>query len=233
VTEERGYRSGARAVVPLAIAVGAFGVSFGVLAPAGGFDGAQAVVMSVTTFAGSAQFAAVSVLSDRGTAAAAIAAALLLNARYLPIGVTVAPSLTGGFWSRLLHAHLTVDESWAIAAEGEGRFNPRVLLAAGAVIWLAWVVGTGLGVVFGNLVGDPNDLGFDAAFPALFLTLLVPQLRGVDLRRPLAARSRPLLAAAGGAVISLALTPLVPAGVPIVAAVAACAVGLLPDEGRG
>jgi branched chain amino acid efflux pump len=232
VTEERGYASGARAVVPLAIAVGAFGVSFGVLARAGGFDGAEAVVMSVTTFAGSAQFAAISVLSDRGTAAAAITAALLLNARYVPIGITVAPWLTGGFWSRLGHAHLTVDESWAIAAEGEGRFNPRVLFAAGAVIWLAWVLGTAVGVIFGNLVGDPNQLGFDAAFPALFLTLLVPQLRGVNLRRPFDVRSRPLLAAVGGAAISLALTPFVPAGVPIVAAVAACAVGLLPAEDR-
>ncbi len=109
-------------------------------------------------------------------------AALLLNARYLPIGITVAPWLEGGFWSRLLHAHLMVDESWAIAAEGEGRWNQRVLLAAGAGIWIAWVAARSLGVVFGNVIGDPARLGFDAAFPALFLTLLVPQLDGADVR---------------------------------------------------
>jgi 4-azaleucine resistance transporter AzlC len=232
VVNDRGYREGARAVLPLAVAVGAFGIAFGAVSAAGGFSGTAAVVMSITTFAGSAQFAAVSVLSGGGATATAIIAALLLNARYLPIGITVAPWLEGGFWSRLLHAHLMVDESWAIAAEGEGRWNQRVLLAAGAGIWLAWVSGTILGVVFGNVIGDPSRLGFDAAFPALFLLLLVPQLDGADVRQPFATRSRPLLAALGGGAIALVLTPVAPAGVPIIAAAAACAVGLLPERDR-
>ena len=102
---------------------------------------------------------------------------MLLNARYGPIGVSVAPYLTGSRWSRFLHAQLTVDESWAIAAEGDGRFNPRVLLGAGVTLYTAWVVGTVLGVAFGDVIGDPSRWGLDAAFPALFLALLVPQLR--------------------------------------------------------
>lgn len=230
---ERGYREGVRAVLPLTAAVAAFGVSFGVLAPAGHLNGLAAIVMSMTTFAGSAQFAAVSVLADGGTVAAAVTAALLLNARYLPLGITIAPWLAGGFWSRLLHAHLMVDESWAIAAEGEGRWNQRVLFAAGASIWLAWVAGTLVGVVFGNLLGDPSTLGLDAAFPALFLALLVPQLDGADLRRLGSARSRPLLAALLGAAIALVLTPVAPAGVPIIAAAFACLIGLLPAREAG
>jgi predicted branched-subunit amino acid permease len=173
-------------------------------------------VMSMTTFAGSAQFAAASVLGAGGSAATAIVAALLLNARYAPIGVTVAPWLEGGAWSRLLHAHLIVDESWAVAAEGHGRWNPRVLVAAGLGIWIAWVSGTILGVAFGNIVGDPNRLGLDAAFPALFLALLAPQVR----------RRVPRIAAILGAAIGLALTPFTPAGVPIVAASGACLLGL-------
>jgi 4-azaleucine resistance transporter AzlC len=220
-------------VLPLTAAVAAFGVSFGVLAPAGHLNGLAAIVMSMTTFAGSAQFAAVSVLADGGTVAAAVTAALLLNARYLPLGITIAPWLAGGFWSRLLHAHLMVDESWAIAAEGEGRWNQRVLFAAGASIWLAWVAGTLVGVVFGNLLGDPSTLGLDAAFPALFLALLVPQLDGADLRRLGSARSRPLLAALLGAAIALVLTPVAPAGVPIIAAAFACLIGLLPAREAG
>ena len=228
MAEERGYREGARTVLPLAAAVGAFGVSFGVLARAGGFGGPAAVAMSLSTFAGSAQFAAVSVLAGGGSTAAAITAALLLNVRYLPIGITVAPWLEGGAWSRLLHAHLMVDESWAVAAEGEGRWNQRVLFAAGLGILVAWVSGTVIGVVFGNLLGDPDRLGIDAAFPALFLTLLVPQIRGADLRHLGRARSRPMLAALLGGGIALALTPFTPAGVPIIAAAAACSIGLLP-----
>jgi predicted branched-subunit amino acid permease len=104
------------------------------------------------------------------------------------------------------------------------------LLAAGAGIWIAWVGGTLIGVLFGDLIGDPARLGFDAAFPALFLTLLVPQLEGANLRHLGSAGSRPLVAALLGAAIALVLTPFAPAGVPIIAAASACAIGLLPQK---
>jgi 4-azaleucine resistance transporter AzlC len=213
---DRTHRDGVRAVAPLTIAVLGFGVSFGVLARTAGMGSVAPVVMSATTFAGSAQFAATSILSTGGALASAITAAILLNARYAPIGVSVAPSLTGGWWSRFLHAQLTVDESWVIAAEGEGRFNPRVLLGAGAVLYAAWILGTVLGVAFGDVIGDPARWGLDAAFPALFLALLVPQLKD----------RRALEAALLGAGIALILTPFTPAGVPIVAASLACLLGL-------
>jgi 4-azaleucine resistance transporter AzlC len=214
---ERGYRYGLRTSLPLSVAVFGFGISFGVLALSVGMGSLAPVVMSATTFAGSAQFAATSVLGAGGSATTAILAALMLNARYLPLGVTVAPWLGGGFWSRLLHAHLMVDESWAIAAEGQGRWNPRVLLGAGVGLWIAWVAGTAIGVLFGDALGDPSTLGLDAAFPALFLALLAPQLK-LDEQAPAAA----IL----GATIALVLTPFTPAGVPIVCAGAACLIGL-------
>jgi predicted branched-subunit amino acid permease len=91
-----------------------------------------------------------------------------------------------------------------------------VLVAAGLGVYLAWVGGTCMGVLFGDLLGDPERWGMDAAFPALFLALLAPQVRG---RRP---RHVGLL----GAAIALALTPFTPPGVPIVAASAACLLGL-------
>ena len=218
----RGYRHGVRSVVPLAIAVFAFGIAFGVLARGIGMGTLAPIVMSLTTFAGSAQFAAATVLGAGGSAATAILAAALLNARYVPIGVTVAPSMHGSRLSRLLHAQLIVDESWAISAEGDGRWNPRVLIGAGIGIYVAWVVGTVLGVSSGDLIGDPDRLGLDAAFPALFLALLVPQVR-----------NRATVAAAiAGATIALALTPFTAPGVPIVAATAACLVGLVTREDR-
>jgi 4-azaleucine resistance transporter AzlC len=213
---DRTHRDGVRAVAPLAIAVVGFGISYGVLARAAGMGVLAPIVMSMTTFAGSAQFAAASILDVGGTVAAAITAAVLLNARYGPIGVSIAPSLGGSRWSRFLHAQLTVDETWAVAAEGEGRFNPRVLLGAGLTLYAAWVVGTIIGVTFGDVLGDPDRLGLDAAFPALFLALLVPQLRN----------RRAVEAAVLGAGIALALTPFTPAGVPIIAASAACLLGL-------
>ena len=213
---ERTHRDGVRTVAPLAIAVLGFGISYGVLARAAGMGVLAPVVMSMATFAGSSQFAAASILDVGGTVAAAITAAVLLNARYAPIGVSVAPSLSGSWWSRFLHAQLVVDETWAVAAEGEGRFNPRVLVGAGITLYAAWVLGTALGVTFGDVIGDPDRLGLDAAFPALFLALLVPQLTS----------RRAVAAAVLGATIALALTPFTPAGVPIIAASAACLLGL-------
>jgi 4-azaleucine resistance transporter AzlC len=219
---DRTHRDGIRASLPFAIAVLGFGLSFGVLARASGMGSVAPIVMSATTFAGSAQFAAVQVLGAGGSVAAAATAAILLNARYGPIGVSVAPYLHGPWWSRFLRAQLVVDESWAIAAESDGRFNHRVLIGSGLVLYVAWVLGTVIGVVFGDVIGDPADLGLDAAFPALFLALLIPQLRSREAR----------VVAILGAAIALALTPFTPPGVPIIAASAACLLGLLP-RGEG
>ena len=208
------FAHGARKVAPFSIAVFGFGMSFGVLArPTMG--SVAPIVMSMTTFAGSAQFASVSILSTGGTLAAAVIAAILLNARYGPIGVSVAPSLTGPWWSRFLRAQLVVDETWALSADGRGGHDPKLIVGGGLVLYAAWVVGTTAGVLFGDLIGDPARLGLDAAFPALFLALLVP-----NLDRP-QARTAALL----GAGIALVLTPFAPAGVPIIAAALACAVG--------
>jgi 4-azaleucine resistance transporter AzlC len=210
-----GYRAGLRAVTPLLPAVLAFGVSFGVLAQAAGMGASASIVMSLTTFAGSAQFAVVSVLGAGGTAAAAIGAAVLLNARYGPMALAAAPVFRGGRLRRLLEAQLLVDESWALA-QRDGRFDRRVLLGAGAGLYVGWTSGTAIGVVAGDSLADPATLGLDAAFPALFLALLAPLLRTRDR----------LTAALLGAALALSLTPITPAGIPVIAATAACLVGL-------
>jgi 4-azaleucine resistance transporter AzlC len=185
----------------------------GVLAP---------IVMSATTFAGSSQFAAASVLQAGGAALAASVAAILLNARYGPIGLSVAPSLRGGRVRRFLEAQLIVDESWVLSARGDGTHDREVLIGAGALLYVAWVGSTAVGAFAGEVLGDPERLGLDAAFPALFLALLVPQVRS----------RRALAAALLGGTIALALIPVAPPGVPIIAASAACLIGLKQGPAR-
>jgi 4-azaleucine resistance transporter AzlC len=209
------YLEGARRIAPIGAAAAVFGASFAVLSHTAGFDGLAAIVMSATTFAGSAQFAAASVLETGGGVAAAVAAAVLLNARYAPISVTVGDLFRGSVVRRLLEAQLIVDESWALSRRSDGRYDRRLLVGGGLVLYFCWVGGTALGALVGDRLGDPERYGLDAAFPALFLALLVPQ---VTSRRALAG------ALAGGA-IALVLIPFVPAGVPIVAATAACFIG--------
>jgi 4-azaleucine resistance transporter AzlC len=208
--------AGVRAVLPIAVTVPLFGVSFGVLARAADMGVVAPIVMSATTFAGGAQFAVVSILEEGGSLAAAIVAALLLNARYAAIGISVAPIFRGSRLRRLLESQLIVDESWALSARPDGTFDRRVLLGAGLTLYVTWVLGTALGVLGGSFLGDPERLGLDAAFPALFLALLAGQLGS---RRAVAA------ALAGGG-IALILLPFTPPGVPIIAAVLGCLAGL-------
>jgi len=204
-----------RAVAPIAVAVLVFGASFGIIARDAGMGIAAPIVMSLTTFAGSAQFAVASVLDSGGAVVAAILAAVLLNLRYLAIGMSVAPSLRGGPVRRLAEAQLAVDESWAVS-QREGRVDRDRLVGAGLILMTSWTAGTVAGVLGGSAIGDPADYGLDAMFPALFLALLAGQIDG--------RRSR--VAAISGALIALTLTPLLPAGVPIVVAVGGAGLAL-------
>lgn len=199
--------------LPVALAVGVFGISLGVLASAGGIPGWHVVLMSATVFAGSAQFAAVSTIATGGGTAAAILAGVLLNSRYLAVGAACAPVLRGGRWRRFLLAQLVVDESYSVglALGDEGRPDRRALLLSGVMVWLTWVTGTAIGVLAGPVVGDPRTLGLDAAFPALFVALLWPQLDRPGARR----------AAVAGAAVALVLAPFTPDGVPLAGAAAA------------
>jgi 4-azaleucine resistance transporter AzlC len=208
-------RDGARAALPLAPGPLAFGLSFGVLAEAAGMGAVAAVVMSATTFAGSAQFAVASLLDTGGSIAAAITAAVFLNARYAAISISVASIFPGGRLRRFFESQLIVDESWALAGRS-GRFEWPILIGAGLLLYVLWVTSTALGTLLGGALEDPNAFGLDAAFAVLFLALALPYLR----------ERRALQAAALGGAITLVLTPFAPAGVPLVAASAACLLGL-------
>jgi len=204
-------RRGVHLALPLFPAVAALGVSFGVLARTADLDALAAIVMSATTFAGSSQVAAVSILGAGGSVAAAVVAALLLNARYAPMGINVAGGFRGAWRKRLLQAQLVVDESWALSGGDLG-----VLLGVGAMLWFAWVGGTALGALVGQAIGDTSKFGLDGAFAALFVALLATQLRS---------RSRVVVAVVGAAIAAV-LIPFTPPGMPIIAATAAVLLGL-------
>jgi 4-azaleucine resistance transporter AzlC len=206
---------GMRAGVPYAIASGLVGLSFGVLArPVMG--AAPAIVMSIAVFAGAAQFAALAVLAAGGGAAPAIVAGILLNLRFIPMGIAIAPWLPHGSLGRALRGQALIDASWALANRGGGRFDTTFLVGSTLVQYPAWVIGTVIGVVAGSSIGNPDTLGLDAIFPAFFLGLLLN-----EIRRP----GAPVVSALGAA-IALVLVPLTPAGVPIIAAALAVTVGL-------
>jgi predicted branched-subunit amino acid permease len=210
------FRSGLRLGAPYAVASLLLAISFGVLAePVMG--PVAPVVMSALLFAGSAQFAATAVLAAGGGAAAAIAAGILLNLRYVPMGIALAPWLRGGPWRRAVTGQAMIDFSWAAASRGDGRFDPAFMVGATTPAYPCWVGGTFIGVIAGDVIGDPAALGLDAMFPAFFLCLLVEG----ELRPGL-----PAVVAGLGSLIALVLIPFTPAGVPVIAASAAALLGL-------
>ncbi len=210
-------REGVRAGLPFAAAALVLGISFGVLArPVMGE--VAPIVMSAAVFAGSSQFAALAVLAAGGTPLAAITAGALLNARYVPMGIALAPSITGGPLRRALVGQAMIDASWAMANRGGGRFDSAFMIGATLPSYPCWVAGTAIGVFAGDAIGDPESLGLDALFPAFFLSLLFTG----ELRSDRVA----VLAATLGAVVALALIPVASPGVPVIAASAVALIGL-------
>ena len=214
--EHARYLAGGRAGLVLALPALALGITFGVLARSLGWGIVAPIAFSALAFSGSAQFAVASVLGAGGTAAAAILAAVLVNARFAAMGVAVAPALKGGWLRRALEGQAVVDTSWVLASRGDGRFDREFMIGATIPQFLAWVGGTALGALGGAAIGNAEDLGLDAMFPAFFLALLAEELR--NRRARVAA-----LAAAG---LALALVPFAPPGVPVIAACGAAFLAL-------
>jgi 4-azaleucine resistance transporter AzlC len=210
------FADGVRAGLPFAVAAFLLSISFGVVAEGAGLSALAAIVMSAIVFAGSAQFAAVAILAEGGTAGAAVAAAALVNSRFLPMGVALGPSLPGGAASRAAQGQTVVDASWALAAREDGSFDRMMLFGSSAVQYLAWTAGTVVGAIWGEQLGDPEALGLDAIYPAFFLALLLVEIKS----------RRALGVAALGALIALALVPFAPPGVPVLVASLASLVGL-------
>jgi 4-azaleucine resistance transporter AzlC len=206
----------------IGVAVGVYGISFGVLAVASGLTPAQACVMSMLVFTGASQFAFVGVLAGGGGPLAAMGPAVMLALRNAAYGLSLAAILPPRLRDRAVAAHLVIDETTAMARSQPDPGSARhAFLATGVSVWIFWNLGTLVGALAGGGIGDPQALGLDAMFPAAFLALLAPQLR-----RPGAPA-----AALTGVVVALALVPFAPAGVPIVAALAGVAPGVLVGNG--
>ncbi len=203
--------------LPYAAAGFLVSLSFGVLAREAGFSAAQAIVTSLIVFAGSAQFAVVAVVLGGGGLLPAVAAAGLMNSRFLAMGMALAPSLPGGPLTRAAQGQTVVDSSWVHANRGDGTFDRWVLFGSTAPQYVAWAAGTTVGALIGDGFLDPERLGLDAIFPAFFVVLLIGELKSPRTR---------WVALAGGA-IALALVPFAPAGIPILVASAAALIGLV------
>jgi predicted branched-subunit amino acid permease len=209
--------------LPVGAAVAAYGLSYGVLAVAAGLSPLVATLSSVLVLAGGSQFAFVGVLAAGGNPLAGALGGLLLNVRYLAFGFAMAPRLPrSSIGRRLVDSYLVVDESVALALGGPPAEAARRFRITGLTVVVAWIGATALGAYGGQLLGDPERFGLDAAFPAGFLALLAPWLR----------RRAGQVAALVGTALALLLTPIAPPGVPVLAAALGALVALRVTDTR-
>lgn len=208
-----------RAIILVCAADAIAGASFGALTTSGGLPPWVPVAMSVFIFAGGAQFAAAGVVLAGGSPAAAVLAGLVLNARILPYGFAVADAVGSSWWTRLLGAHLIVDETVAFTAQHDQPQRRRAaFLTSGLALFLCWNVAVALGALAGAGMPDPGRFGLDAAYPTVLLALVIPSLSSRPTRH----------AALIGAVIAVAVTPFVPAGLPVLLALIGLAAARQP-----
>jgi len=195
------------------LAVWFIGLSYGAIAVASGFPLWVPAAQSVLVLAGASEFLFVGIVAAGGNPFAAALAGLLVNARHLPYGLAL-PDVTGtgrGWRRRLLGSHVMNDESVAFALAQEDLPRQRAAYwACGLGVLLCWPAGAILGALIGRVIGNTDAFGLDAMFPAVILALIVPALRDrVTVR-----------AALTGAAIALATAPFLPAGLPVLLALA-------------
>jgi 4-azaleucine resistance transporter AzlC len=195
------------------LAVAFIGMSYGAIAVASGFPLWVPAAQSVLVLAGASEFGFIGIVATGGNPIAAALAGLLVNARHLPYGLALPPNVTGRGWRRLLGTHLMNDESVVFTLAQPDHSQRVAYWTCGLGVLICWPGGAVLGALIGSAVHDTSAFGLDAMFPAVILALIMPSLRDRATLR----------AAVTGAVIALATAPFLPAGLPVLLALAAVA----------
>lgn len=196
----------------VAIPVGSYGAAFGAASITAGLDIWQTIALSSLLFSGASQFAIIGVIGSGGTALSAIMAGTLLGIRNGFYALRMAPLLDPRGIKRLLAAHITIDESTAVALAQDQSDLASVRKGfwfTGIGVYLFWNFFTILGALSASLLEDPAKWGLDSAVPAAFLALLWPQLTSLRLR----------LIALIAMAMALLLSPVLAPGLPIISVV--------------
>ncbi len=209
VRVSRVNRTTAAASLSVSFTVGLYGIAFGAAGIAAGFSLLQTCLLSLLTFSGASQFAVVGVLGGGGSALSGIATASLLGIRNALYGLRMAPIMQIRGWRRIVGAQVTIDESTGVAL-GQSELGRDAMRQGfwltGIGVYVFWNLFTLVGALGAQAMGDPAAWGLDAAVPAAFLGLVWPRLTN-NFERALAISAM---------VLSLALTPFVAAGIPII-----------------
>jgi len=190
--------------------VGLYGAAFGAAAVTAGFTVLQSCLLSLLLFSGASQFAVVGIMGAGGSAISAIATATLLGFRNALYGLQMAPILKVTGLKRIIAAQITIDESTAVSTlQSIDSDKKRGFYLTGFGVYVFWNLFTFLGAIGASAIGDPSVWGLDAAVPAAFCGLVWPRLKD----------KKHFVISACAIILALSLTPITPAGIPIITTV--------------
>lgn len=198
-------RRGAVAMLPLWPGMFAFALAYATTATTSGFTPYDTVASSLLIFAGSAQFAMVTMVAGGSGALAIILTTLLLNLRHVLYALSLGPRLRPDDPTpRWLMAFFLMDEGYGLTLrEAErGRASAAFCLGIGLSAFSCYAVATTVGAVLGATIPDLSRLGLEFVFPLTFVALLVPNLR----------KSPAIIVAGLAGGLMLALEPLIGGG---------------------
>jgi len=199
-----------RTALSVAFTVGLYGAAFGAAGVTADFSIMQTCLLSILLFSGASQFAVVGIMGAGGSAVSAIATATLLGFRNTLYGLQMAPILKVKGLKRILAAQITIDESTAVATLQENDADRRRgFYVTGIGVFVFWNLFTFLGALGASAIGDPAVWGLDAAVPAAFCGLIWPRLKN----------KTHFIVSAVAIAWALLLTPITPAGIPIITTV--------------
>jgi 4-azaleucine resistance transporter AzlC len=165
---------------PICLGYIAIGLAFGVIAQKAGLHPTEIGLMSLLVYAGSSQFIAVSMLSAEAGIASIIVTTFVVNLRHMLMSSSLSIFMRNLGTGRLsLFAYGVTDESFALnTAKFRGKnWDWRRAFILNHTTNLTWVASTVAGGFGGQFIPS-GALGIDFALSAMFICLLVFQLRG-------------------------------------------------------
>ncbi len=174
------FALGARAGLPVVLSFIPVGIAYGLMAVAAGYTPGETVFMSIAVFAGASQMMSTGMYAQGAGIAAIILATFVLNLRHLIMSTCVINRIKNEKLGRkLLCAFGITDETFAIfTTEEEERANIPFFIGLALVSYLSWVAGSAIGAFASDFLPEILTASFGVAMYAMFVGLIVPDLRG-------------------------------------------------------
>ncbi|MEZ5379234.1 MAG: AzlC family ABC transporter permease [Acidimicrobiales bacterium] len=205
-------------IATLAFTFFAVGMTVSVAMVDRGVSTGVTITAAIVVYSATGELAYLAVRDAGGSMLAAVASGWLVASRFGLLAASLNRVLEGSRAERAVAAFTALDPSVAVAIQQPSKAeSKRAYWVVSLTLLAGFWAGSLVGLFLGNILGDTSRLGFDAVFPAALLSIIGNLLR----------RKEGLVAGVTGAIACIALIPVAPGGVPILASSLGAVVGAM------